>query len=928
MHSRLRTHLRAVLALMLAAAVAVTAAPAGHAADGVGGDCEFLAPSPVTVREGERPRARITFRNSSGASARFTATVLANAHYHEDTPFYSQLLAAETGLVQAEVELPPAYAVRLEEEPVGLRIKITSSQTDDLPIGTCSTQLKLRQGRDSDRDGLLDSWETNGIDYDGDGQIDLALNDPPYHANPNVKDIFVELDAMACAESYCLRPREFSPGVIGQVEATFAAYGIALHVRKGELIAEAPEISFDSKVDGPWNDFDDLRNGYPEYPCDGAFGDVLDRISPNCRNILGAKRLVFRYAVSAHGLSPATLPSGAVNTRSGQAELGDLDQRVVDISYLGGIALPGGNDFVVTLGKWSNQLVADNGGQAAAEAGTFMHELGHTLGLQHGGIDKINCKPNYLSVMNYTHQFPNADPTRPLDYQPQERPLLEEDQGLDEQGPAVPGAGARTIVYGLRGVQQTALANQAVNWNGDTVNGTAESGDINHIAFTGDTDSCPASPKQTLYSWNDWEHLNLDFRRSPMFADGAHHGVTGLGASEITAEAAASLNPPVDLTAAKSVNRQEAAPGDPLTYTVEVGNKGPATATAVSVEDTMPDGTVVKRTPPDLAAGGSAKEQFTYTVPCATPDGAVLTNKVTVSGTNPRGMAETGTLADNTATAATTVRRPILALEAAATPAAGAGEAVTYTLAYRNTGSGPAAAGTLTATLPADLYYSTALDQGAGPRPGAVVRNADGTTTLRWDTGQVPAGSASRTITFTARPSLLVPEGTAVTVPVTLSFTDGGGCPSARTGATAETRITVPEPSLTPRPVAIWSVFHGLRTPEALARVQATDQRFDGADGTAPDGLLAQQEASATFLVPLPQPRTLRAELLATHLNLATRRINAGTELHSPQARALGLRTVGDAVRHAQATLALPTGSDLLRYTTATVLLASINAGV
>jgi hypothetical protein len=32
-----------------------------------------------------------------------------------------------------------------------------------------------------------------------------------------------------------------------------------------------------------------------------------------------------------------------------------------------------------------------------------MHEFGHTLGLNHGGAetDAINCKPNYISVMNY-----------------------------------------------------------------------------------------------------------------------------------------------------------------------------------------------------------------------------------------------------------------------------------------------------------------------------------------------------------------------------------------------------------------------------------------------------------------------------------------------------------------------------------------------
>jgi hypothetical protein len=37
--------------------------------------------------------------------------------------------------------------------------------------------------------------------------------------------------------------------------------------------------------------------------------------------------------------------------------------------------------------------------------GTVMHELGHNLGLRHGGSDDVNYKPNYLSVMNYRFQL-------------------------------------------------------------------------------------------------------------------------------------------------------------------------------------------------------------------------------------------------------------------------------------------------------------------------------------------------------------------------------------------------------------------------------------------------------------------------------------------------------------------------------------------
>ena len=45
-----------------------------------------------------------------------------------------------------------------------------------------------------------------------------------------------------------------------------------------------------------------------------------------------------------------------------------------------------------------------------------MHELGHNLSLEHGGGDATNCKPNYLSIMNYLFQFSNFVSGRPLDY--------------------------------------------------------------------------------------------------------------------------------------------------------------------------------------------------------------------------------------------------------------------------------------------------------------------------------------------------------------------------------------------------------------------------------------------------------------------------------------------------------------------------------
>ena len=64
------------------------------------------------------------------------------------------------------------------------------------------------------------------------------------------------------------------------------------------------------------------------------------------------------------------------------------------------MAVINGSDFMVTM---SNYLSSYNQSQ------TIMHELGHNLGLRHGGFENRNHKPNYNSVMNYRHQFPGAD---------------------------------------------------------------------------------------------------------------------------------------------------------------------------------------------------------------------------------------------------------------------------------------------------------------------------------------------------------------------------------------------------------------------------------------------------------------------------------------------------------------------------------------
>jgi hypothetical protein len=73
----------------------------------------------------------------------------------------------------------------------------------------------------------------------------------------------------------------------------------------------------------------------------------------------------------------------------------------------------GASDFMVALGHpaWFNWPTAPL--FKWTQAGTFVHELGHNLGLMHGGGDHISYKPNHLSLMSYAYQVDGIPITVP-----------------------------------------------------------------------------------------------------------------------------------------------------------------------------------------------------------------------------------------------------------------------------------------------------------------------------------------------------------------------------------------------------------------------------------------------------------------------------------------------------------------------------------
>ncbi len=107
------------------------------------------------------------------------------------------------------------------------------------------------------------------------------------------------------------------------------------------------------------------------------------------------------------------------NSALPEPEIGITSGTVTSIS---GYSDLGGADSSVTLGLWETAPNQDMSKRANVIAGTLFHEIGHTLGLSHGGLYydgpsgsyiptfDVNCKPNYQSSMNYLFQLDGVGP--------------------------------------------------------------------------------------------------------------------------------------------------------------------------------------------------------------------------------------------------------------------------------------------------------------------------------------------------------------------------------------------------------------------------------------------------------------------------------------------------------------------------------------
>jgi len=228
---------------------------------------------------------------------------------------------------------------------------------------------------DTDCDGLSNTWENS------DSYTENGITVPLPGADPNHRDIYIEIDYM----SHHIPPAAAIDPVVDKFNSFSdlvnpdTSTGVRLHYIIDDNVPhkDCIDVFSDSVPDPAIDSFDEYKANY--------FGTAAERAANP--NFYQAKMDVYHYALFIHTRCGST----STQQSSGAAEWP-------------------GNDLEVSLGYpgwWGNVIDGHDTGSNTYKGSTFMHELGHNLGLRHAGsTDLPHCKPNYLSVMNYAFQFP------------------------------------------------------------------------------------------------------------------------------------------------------------------------------------------------------------------------------------------------------------------------------------------------------------------------------------------------------------------------------------------------------------------------------------------------------------------------------------------------------------------------------------------
>jgi uncharacterized repeat protein (TIGR01451 family) len=547
------------------------------------------------------------------------------------------------------------------------------------PPAGCDPWLPDAQCADSDGDGIPDYFEINGYDPDPEDENNAILDLAALGADPLIKDIFVEVDCLVSDgndDGDITDPVDHShcpmQGAIEDVVNAFAmapvvypdgiTRGIQLHIDTGDLYGNGGVFQvFGQGVIGTYGDLRDQVSGVPVGGGDQILEAGYESIGFGGTRFYELKdlhfngelrALFFRYAIFGH--------QAGSGCGGGQSEGTPC------------------NDFIVTLGgpcSWAADANGFSVGNQDQQAGTFMHELGHALGLGHGGQDRINRKPNYLSVMHYGFQNCNV-PASPLpvinggipggcDYSRVACPPLNEtslddclgincglnfggadfDRNGTDEGDTCPSPNNANYeadinndpwcvfpgVDGVLDMNSTPGDDDVFDNTGTRIldgpnrccNSTAE-GDDEQKKEVGE---CQVDE---LVSYEDWNFLVYGFQTLGNFAD----GVTGIVHEEATPEIIeeyrmfiAEMFEPIVVV--DKIGPTNASPGETITYTIMVRNNGHGPALNMVLTDTLPNGVEQTFDLGAVLADAEVTQSVEFTVP-STPSSGRLLNQASV----------------------------------------------------------------------------------------------------------------------------------------------------------------------------------------------------------------------------------------------------------------------------------------------------------